>query len=349
MTDSSTEMKRILAEAWRNPTQPRVFYSANSAEISSPRLRALRHWDWTPQRTASPGALALNTCLFPLALGCQSTFLTDGKEWAAPLITDPAQVDALRVPAVWESRAGEVLRDLRAQAAALPPDVLIRQPDVQSPLNVAEMMWDSSFYLALVEEPAAVHRLLEKITDFIIAFVREVHQVLGARCNSVGFPLIWGGPRGTMIGDDMISLLSPEMHAEFSLPYVNRIADAAGPLYYHSCTWREKYFANIRQVRNVHSYNWNPGNSDDPALIIREFSGRALLVPHIQIDMHLDNDLLRFGFQDEAELLRYLLDHLQDHSTVYFWFAAVVSKTAVLEKMYDLLHERGHTPAAWGI
>ena len=33
-----------------------------------------------------------------------------------------------------------------------------------------------------------------------------------------------------MVADDTMSLISPAMHAEFSLPYVNRIAEAVGPL-----------------------------------------------------------------------------------------------------------------------
>lgn len=344
-------MIAVLAEAYRHPGTKNVFYSANSAGIANPRLQALTYWDWTPQRTEAPGksGKSLNTCLLALALGCPPCYPSAEKEWVAPLITDPAQVAALVVPDVWAGRTGEVLHELQAQVAVLPDGVIIREPDIQSPMGVAELMWDDSFYTVLIDDPGAVHRLLEKITTFTIAFIHEVQRVLGSRYNGAGFPPIWGDAHGTMIADDTMSLLSPAMHLAFSVPYVNVIADACGPLYYHSCTWRARYFDNIHQIRNVRAYNWNPGNSDDPAVIMREFSGHALLVPHIQINMHKDNDLLRFGFRDEADLLRYMLDQMQSNTCLYFWLAAVVTKPAVLDAMYDLLQAGGWTPAAWGL
>jgi len=344
-------MIEVLSDAYRHPAKKNVFYSANSAPIFNQRLNALTYWDWTPQRTERAGisGKATNTCMLPLALGCPSTAPSIGTEWVEPLITDPAQVDALRVPDVWEGRTGEVLRELKEQLATLPEDVIVREPDIQSPMGVAEMMWDDSFYTTLVDDPAAVHCLLEKITTFTIAFIKEVRSVLGSRYNGAGFPPIWADNQGTMMSDDTMSLLSPAMHLEFSVPYVNHVADACGPLYYHSCTWRERYFDNIHQIRNVRAFNWNPGNSDDPALIMREFSGKAMLVPHIQINMHKDNDLLRFGFRDEADLLRYILEHMQSDTCLYFWFAAVVTKPDVLNAMYNLLHAGGYTPEAWGL
>jgi hypothetical protein len=341
----------VLSDAYRHPGKQNLFYSANSSVTASDRLNGMSYWDWTPQRTQPAGTSgkANNTCMLPLALGCPPCFPFPGKEWVKPLITDPAQVDALVVPDVWEGRAGEILQELKDQLAALPEGEIIRAPDIQSPMGVAELMWDDSFYTTLFDEPEAVHRLLEKITTFTIAFVKEAQRLLGSHSNGVGFPLIWGESRGTMIADDTMSLISPAMHSEFSVPYVNQFADACGPIYYHSCTWRQPYFDNIHKIRNVLAYNWNPGNSDDPAVIMREFSGEAMLTPHIQINMHKDNDLLGFGFRDETDLLRYMMENMQTNTSMYFWFSAVVTKADVLEAMYDLLHSAGYTPEAWGL
>jgi hypothetical protein len=348
MLTTDRRMREILQLAYQQPKTRQVFYSANSAPIPSERLNALNFWDWTPSKSHAP-AQSVSTCMFPLAFGCPAVTTSEGKEWITPRITDPSQVVTLTSPDVWDGRTGQVLRELQAQLATLPEGHLIREPDIQSPLGIAELMWDDSFYYALIEHPAAVHGLLDKITDFVIAFIHEIRTLLGSRLNAAGFPLIWSDNVGTMVADDTMSLISPAMHLEFSIPYLNRLADACGPLYYHSCTWRAEYFDNIHQLRNVRAYNWNPGNSDDPALIIREFSGQAVLAPHIQINMHQDNDLLRFHFADEAELLRYMLDNLQDNSCLYLWLAGAVTKQHVVEKMYDLLDERGFTPQAYGL
>jgi hypothetical protein len=303
-------------------------------------------WDWSvaPAASAASGG---STCLVPLALGCPPKRLDAEREWIEPLIADPAQVKDLQVPDVWSGRTGVVLREIEQLCQELPPETQVREPDIQSPLGIAELMWDESFYVALVEEPDAVHELLDKITDFQIAFVTEIHRVAGARLNAAGFPPIWADERGTMVSDDTMSLISPSMHREFSLPYVNRLADACGPLFYHSCSWRRAYFGNIHSIHNVRAYNWNPGNSDDPAAVIREFSGRAVLTPFLTLGMHRDKDLIAGGlrFYDEVDLLRYLLDAVQPNTCLMLWFSDVVQDGALIDRIYDLLQERGLTPS----
>ena len=171
-------------------------------------------------------------------------------------------------------------------------------------------------------------------------------RLAGPRLNSAGFPPIWDGPAGTMVADDSMSLVSPEMHLEFSVPYLNRIAAACGPLHYHSCTWRRHHFANIHRIGPVRSYNWNPGNSDDPDAIIGEFSGQAVLTPHICLDMHKDSDVLKWrpGLKDESYLFEYILDCMRDNTCLYFWFSNVVRNQAAIERIYRLLETSGYTP-----
>ncbi len=341
-------MRELLVEAYTHPDRPAVFYSANSAPTGNARLNATPHWDWSVTRTLS--LESSSTITVPLTFSCPHKQLDDGREWIEPIITDAAQVKDLAVPDVWSGRCGDVLREMERLSQELPPGVQIREPDIQSPLGIAELMWDESFYVALVEHPDAVHALLEKITDFLIAFVTEVHRVVGARLNAAGFPPIWADERGTMIADDTMTLVSPAMHREFSVPYLNRFAEACGPLFYHSCSWRRSYFDNIRAVRHVRAYNWNPGNSDDPATIIREFSGRAVLAPHLVLGMHQNRDLREAGFQfaDEVALLRYMLDAAQPDTSFMFWFSNVVQNGPLVGRLYDLMHERGHSPQARG-
>lgn len=345
----SNKMIPILADAYRNPATRACYYSGNGAVTGSGRLNAMA-WDWTPQ--LSRGVAGSSTCMFPLALGCPRITTSEGKEWVCKLFNDPAQIKDYQPPAnVCAGRTGEVLENARQLLASLPPGELLRQCDVQSPLGIAELMWDESFYMALIERPGAVHDLLDKITTFVIAFIRQYAQVAGERLNAAGFPLIWAPSQGTMLSDDTMSLLSPAMHREFSLPYINRIADACGPLFYHSCSWRKAYFANIHQIRNVRTYNWNPGNSDDPAAIIAEFSGQAVLAPHLVQEMHRDNDVLALNknFADEADLFIYTVRSMRRDTCLSWWLGNIVQKGPVIEKIYDFLHCQGHSPAARGV
>lgn len=342
------QMAARLEQAYANPKQKFCFYSANGEVTGSARLNAMPLWDWTPFRTHGGGG---STCIVPLAFGCAPMPMSEGKEWVKPLITDPAQVRGLNIPDPLCGRTGDVIRQLAQLAHTVPPGERVRNPDIQSPLGIAELMWDESFYTALIEYPSEMHDLLEKITTFQIEYIRAIQQAAGDRYNPCGFPLIWSSGSGTMLADDTLSLISPAMHAEFSLPYVNRIAAAVGPLYYHSCTWRAPYYDNIRQLKNIRAFNWNPGNSDDPASLIRAFSGSAVLALHLVRDMHKDNDVLSLGynFADEAEFFEYCLDAMTEESCLYWWFGNICQKGPVIEKIVDLLHKRGYTPQAAGI
>lgn len=344
------KMKNLLCRMWENPSEKAFFYSANGKPTASPKINALPAWDWTPE--ISMNVSGSNTALFPLALGCRPRLTSEGKEWFEPLISDAADVAQFVVPDTASGRAGEVLENARKLAAELPPGARIRNPDIQSPLGIAELIWSGdTFYLALVEAPKAVHELLDKITGFLITFIKRFREIAGPKYNPCGFPQLWAEGPGTMVADDTMSLISPEMHLEFSVPYVNRIARECGPLFYHSCTWRRPYYDNIRRIENAVAYNWNLGNSDDPAELIEAFSGRAVLALHLAQNMHRDPDMVKLGrnFGDEADLLAYVLDNMRDNTALYCWFSNVVEKKNVIEKIYGMLAERGYTPAAQGI
>jgi len=342
-------MKDRLRKAYAKPTERFCHYSANSAETGSATLNAMDGWDWTPVR--SHGVPGNGTHVIPLAFGCPLTHTSEGKEWIEKRITDAAQVAEIEIPDPHSGRTGEILASIREMDSTLPPGEMIRMPDMQSPLGVAELMWDESFYLALIEEGEAVHALLDKLTTFITKYTLAIQEAAGARLNPIGFPCVWGEGRGCYIADDTMSLVSPQMHLEFSVPYINRISDACGPLCYHSCTWRAPYFENIKQIRNVATYNWNPGNSDDPATIVPAFSGRAVIAPHLVLEMHRDHDVLAWGrdFADEYDFFAHFLDCMRDDTTLYFWFSNICKKGAIMERIHDLLDERGYTPRSLGL
>lgn len=340
-------MKRTLRAAYDNPRGGGVYYSANSAETASTRLNALPMWDWTPVPSRHAGG-GVSTCMFAQAMGCEPVEV-DGRPWIRKAIHDPAQVRDMAVPPAHTGRCGAVLASIAELARTLPPGEAIRCPDVQSPLGIAELMWDEGFYIALIERPDAVHDLLDKITRYITSFVKEVNRLAGPRLNPCGFPCIWADGPGTMIADDTMSLVSPEMHAEFSVPYLNRIADECGPVYYHSCTWREPYFENIRRIRRVRSINWACGDSIDFAVIAREFGGEYLLAPHLVVDMHREKGARTWGrgFADEFDFFRYMVESTPRDAAMYFWLSNIRTKGDVMDRIYDYCHERGWTPQSW--
>ena len=73
-------------------------------------------------------------------------------------------------------------------------------------------------------EPDMVHTTLKKVPDFIIEYIREFKQA---------------GANGVVIAEPAAGLLSPELNAEFSVPYIKRIVESVSDdtfiVVYHNC------------------------------------------------------------------------------------------------------------------
>ena len=354
MPDQIIEHQRRL---WANPSMRGVVYTGWQC---NERLKSFR-WDWT---VPSDGTGSGSTAMFPLSLGCPPVYTSEGKEWIAKIIHGPDDAERFQPPPISSRNCGEVLAQTRALLEK--PGSLIRQCDIQSPLGVAELLWDGSFYTALIEHPAAVHRLLEKITAFEIEFIRAQQRLAGERFIASSFPAVWSGSEGTFVADDTMSLISPAMHLVFSVPYLNAISDACGGLYYHTCSLRPQYFGNVRRIRGIRGFNCNPGNSCPTHEVIREFSGEFVFTFHLVVGMHATTDVLAWPrnsdgslvgaekasprpFAREVDFLRYWLDSMTDKTAMSLYFSDISQVPEIIEPVYDLMDEYGYSPAKCGI
>ena len=344
-------MRDILTEAYRHPHRKCFFYTGNNHPDAG-KVLGKKQWDWTPQPTVNIEPWYSHTHTLALAFGAPPCYTSGGKEWVQKIITGPADVSKIKIPPVWSGRPGQLLDKACEMLTQLPEETLIRLPDIQSPLGVAELLWDESFYTSFLIEPQALHELLEKITSFIIAYITEWKKVLGHRLNAACHPHLWATHEGYYISDDVNSMISPEQHEEFSIPYINKITQACGHLFYHSCTWTPLYFENIRKIHSIKAANWSTGTSADPALLIKEFSGQFVLAPHIGLDTHTEEGIstLNKNIRDAVDLVRYYLDSMQENTTMYMVLQEdLVKDEDMIQRLYRLFDERGYTPEARGL
>jgi len=339
-------MEAKLLEAYLHPERKACHFTGqNDAHVAA--ALGMKQWDWTPVNSANVEPWFWNTHTVALAFGCEPVFTSEGKEWIRNRITDVAQVPDIEIPDVKSGRTAEILERMEEMMEALPVETLIRLPDIQSPLGVAELMWDQSFYLALLTNPEEVHSLLEKISLFTIDYIKAIKAILGGRYNPATHPQIWAPPEGYYMSDDVNSMLSPEQHLEFSIQYINRISRELGPLFYHSCTWTNPYFDNMDLLEGVRAVNWSFGTSADPAELISRFSGNYILAPHIDRGVHLEEGIrnLNKGIHSEYDLTKYLLDHMQDDTSLYIWFQPdLCQDVEQMVRIYRLMEERGFIP-----
>jgi hypothetical protein len=92
-------------------------------------------------------------------------------------------------------------------------------------LNTASLLWQQEeFMIAMYNEPAQVHELLEQVTEHIIHIIRAMKKSIGNICGPV-WPYIWlPTDIGVGITEDYMPLLSPKLYREFGIPYVEKIS-----------------------------------------------------------------------------------------------------------------------------
>ena len=139
------------------------------------------------------------------------------------LISDEEGAEALVVPEVGSARSGLYIDAIR-RAKELITDRPVFA-GIIGPFSLAARLLDvSEIMLFCYDDPDMVHTVLEKVTDFLIAYAK-------AYCEA--------GADGIVMAEPVSGLLSPALEEEFSSPYVKKIVDAVQNenflVIYHNC------------------------------------------------------------------------------------------------------------------
>ena len=139
------------------------------------------------------------------------------------VVSTEEEARALEVPAVGAGRTGIYVEAIEKAVGMIQDRPVFA--GVIGPFSLAgRLMNVTEAMIYCYEEPDMVHILLEKATDFIIAYCRAYKAVKAA---------------GVVIAEPLAGLLSPSLAEEFSGPYVKKIVDAVQDddflVIYHNC------------------------------------------------------------------------------------------------------------------
>lgn len=156
-----------------------------------------------------------------------------------PFVHSADEIPSLRVKPLgeWEEMQ-EVLTRIRYFKEQTHGLLGITLTDTQSPNDTASLIMDTTeFFTDCLAEPESIEPLLTRITDLIIEYSRIQLEEIGEDCYAgPGHIAISGhGVRGVTLSDDNLAILSPASYRSSSAPYMQRISDAFGGLYVHSC------------------------------------------------------------------------------------------------------------------
>ena len=270
---------------------PDKFLAAQLEEIESQsKLRG----DLVPALCPTLGVIAV-----PSAFGAEVVWWDHDFPAVRPLA---GGIDALRDlerPRVSGGELGRILECTRVFLDRTGGRMPIRLGDIQGPLdNAALILGHTTFLEALITAPGEIHRLLDMITDLMVEFVvtqREIVRASGAEFVPSSFQPWLPDGRGLSIANDVAVMLSPGLHDEFGLPYINRLSDAFGGVYIHSCGDWTHLFPSLDKVRGLRGLEF--GGSEAPFdKVLARFGGRTVLACRVG----LNRDLRFAGMADFA-------------------------------------------------
>lgn len=225
------------------------------------------------------------TGILPTVLGCELFAMpreTDTLPTALPMGADRARL--LVAAGVPDIRAGlgasvfdcaDRFAEVFRAYPGLARHVDFYHPDLQGPVDVAEVVWGSELFLAFCDEPDLVQRFLALITATYAAFMREWFR----RVPPVdGTATHWGFRHGgqLMLRNDSLMNMSGAMYTEFVQPQDERLFAAFGGGAIHFCGRADHYIAALSRTRGLAAIHLSQPHLNDMENIYRHTVDRGI-------------------------------------------------------------------------
>jgi hypothetical protein len=136
------------------------------------------------------------------------------------------------------------------------PGALFRLVDLQSPMDVAALIWEKTdFYTALLENPDAVVGLVDKIKTLQFAFLDEWFRRYGQEFIA-HYPDYYM-PYGITLSVDEIGAVSGRMFLKYFLPELNQFSARYGALGMHCCANARHQWQHFKGISGLRLLNIN--------------------------------------------------------------------------------------------
>lgn len=216
--------------------------------------RQMRQAEWLHDDIVPYLFMNTGTEIFAEAFGCQVHRPEGSNPCAIPLITSASEVAALKVPDLSTPSLAmlfEMTDELRRRAG---PDALIRTPDIQSPMDIAALIWDkSSFYIGIIETPEAVRELADKVHQFLTAFLDEWFRRYGTEHIAHHPDYYMDG--GMTLSEDEVGAVNEDMFEEFFLGELSALSRRYGGIGMHCCANSRHQWNGFHKIEGLRALN----------------------------------------------------------------------------------------------
>lgn len=153
-----------------------------------------------------------------------------------PWIETASDVDRINLKPVEKCLYGKAIEFAKYAHEATNGELSIRNPVMTGPIDTANYILGTMRLMEWIyEEPEALHRLIEKITNVLIDIIKKLQAASGGKlCPDCSSCL----PYGFALCSEVRHLISTEVYNEFESPYLRKIGRECGSYMFHSCgTW----------------------------------------------------------------------------------------------------------------
>jgi hypothetical protein len=242
----------VPTRPWPTPEnlQARIDWASGAFE------RRMKDVEWLDDDTVPFLEPFTGTEIFAAALGCRVAYPADNMPFALPLIDHPSQLGEVRLPELSSSSLAvlfEIADELRRRAG---PGALMRLIDVQSPMDIAALVWDkNTFYTALLETPGAVQELASRVKQLLTAFLDRWFTRYG-RSFMAHYPQYYMAD-GLTLSEDEVGSVSPKLFQELFLPELADLSARYGGLGMHCCANARHQWEGFKQIPGLRLLNLN--------------------------------------------------------------------------------------------
>ena len=274
MMDNGLEARKLRWDAFmdmESSTRHVFFVNCNEGLLESPPLwreksdervefawrtycRHMEQMAWLKDDRLPFLSNITGTELFAEAFGCKVHRPPDSNPCAIPLIHDAASVAKLRVPTLEaESLSGvfEIADRLYERSGG---EALMGLPDIQSPMDIAALIWDkNSFYIALLEEPAAVKDLSGMVFELLTTFLDEWFSRYGTEYIAHYPSYYMKG--GLTLSEDEIGAVDQRMFDEMFYDELRELSERYGGIGIHCCANAVHQWDNLGKIPGLRLLN----------------------------------------------------------------------------------------------
>lgn len=207
-----------------------------------------------PDNTIPFLSMITGTEIFAEAFGCKVHKPDDNNPFALPRISNWQEVKSIRKPRLEDTKLVLLFEMADRLKERVGKTALFSLPDVQTPMDIAALIWEKSdFYAAMYETPEAVRELSEMVKELLFEFFDAWFARYGKEFIA-HYPDYYM-PYGITISEDEVGAISAAMYREFFEKELHEISNRYGAIGVHCCADSAHQWENFQRIPNLKILN----------------------------------------------------------------------------------------------